>query len=177
MDIPETIKLISSFPHIDPDIKKLFLIRLAVGQPFVKGEGASEHVNVFFLPFNKEANKAYLGWHIKADDWIPPGGHIEPGETPVEAVIREMKEELGVEITKSQLEPFDFSIKAIGRPEKGCVTHYDLWYIVHTPVSNFTFLPSEYHDAAWFPLSDAIAKIAKNPDFATIVAKLTNYPF
>lgn len=176
MDIPQTIKLISSFSHIDPDIKQSFLSRLYVGEPFVRGNGATEHVNVFFLPFNKQSKKVYLGWHIKADDWIPPGGHIEPDETPVEAAIREMKEELAVNIAENQLEPFDLSVKAIGRPDKGCVTHYDLWYLVHTPVINFKFLTTEYHNAGWFSLPEAITKIAKNPDFATIIAKLISYP-
>lgn len=30
--------------------------------------------------------------------WCFPGGHVEPGETPRMAVIREMREELGIEV-------------------------------------------------------------------------------
>jgi 8-oxo-dGTP pyrophosphatase MutT (NUDIX family) len=30
------------------------------------------------------------------DQWFPPGGHIEPGESPKEAAIREMREETGL---------------------------------------------------------------------------------
>jgi len=177
MDIPQTIKLIASYPHVDLSVKRSFLACLQQGAPFVKGEGSREHVNVFFLPFNKKTHKVYLGWHIKADDWIPPGGHIEPGETPVEAAIREMQEELAVTISEDQLEPFDFSVKAINRPEKGCLTHYDLWYLVHTAVLYFHFLTTEYHAATWFSLEEAVNKIAKNPDFSAIVAKLTRYHF
>jgi 8-oxo-dGTP diphosphatase len=30
--------------------------------------------------------------------WAVPGGHLEPGESPEDAAIREMREELGVEV-------------------------------------------------------------------------------
>jgi len=30
------------------------------------------------------------------DDWVIPKGHIEPGETPENAAVREVKEETGV---------------------------------------------------------------------------------
>lgn len=35
--------------------------------------------------------------HINAGLWLPPGGHVEPGEHPVEAARREAREELGIE--------------------------------------------------------------------------------
>jgi 8-oxo-dGTP pyrophosphatase MutT (NUDIX family) len=34
-----------------------------------------------------------LHWHRKIQAWLPAGGHIEPGEDPVQAVLREVKEE------------------------------------------------------------------------------------
>ena len=34
-----------------------------------------------------------LHWHPKLGFWLPAGGHIEPGEDPVEAVLREVEEE------------------------------------------------------------------------------------
>ncbi|MDE3095280.1 MAG: NUDIX domain-containing protein [Chloroflexota bacterium] len=40
--------------------------------------------------------RTLLHWHRKNGMWLPPGGHIEPGEDPVRAVVREVLEETGV---------------------------------------------------------------------------------
>lgn len=168
----DEIEYIYSLPGIDPKTIQHFKDLKSSQFTHTKKEGNPLHYCVFFLPYDKKTDQIYLGHHIKADDWIPPGGHIEPGETPSAAAVREMHEELGVVISKSQLTPYALSVKPINRPATGCITHYDVWYLVNISIQPFDYLKSEYHDAGWFTIAEGIAKITKNPDFAEIIRKL-----
>lgn len=42
--------------------------------------------------------------HTRLDTWLPVGGELEPGETPLEAAARELREETGLEGRFSALE-------------------------------------------------------------------------
>ena len=58
-------------------------------------------------------NRVLLGQRRKNDDfadqWEFPGGKIEPGETPEVAIIRELKEELGIDVNAPCLAPLTFA--------------------------------------------------------------------
>jgi 8-oxo-dGTP diphosphatase len=47
------------------------------------------------LMASRPAGKAYAGW------WEFPGGKVEPGETPRQALERELQEELGIRVTEA----------------------------------------------------------------------------
>jgi 8-oxo-dGTP pyrophosphatase MutT (NUDIX family) len=46
--------------------------------------------------FVVEGDGTLLHWHKKLQLWLPPGGHIDPDEDPVQAVVREVLEETGI---------------------------------------------------------------------------------
>jgi 8-oxo-dGTP pyrophosphatase MutT (NUDIX family) len=45
--------------------------------------------------FVVDGSRTLLHWHRRLQQWMPPGGHIEENEDPVEAVLREIHEETG----------------------------------------------------------------------------------
>lgn len=53
--------------------------------------------------------KVLLHLHKKLGKWLPPGGHLEPNETPPEAARREAREETGLEIAFIEQENLKFA--------------------------------------------------------------------
>jgi 8-oxo-dGTP pyrophosphatase MutT (NUDIX family) len=47
--------------------------------------------------FVSRAGRTALHWH-RLGLWLPPGGHIHPDEDPIEAVLREVREETGLTV-------------------------------------------------------------------------------
>jgi ADP-ribose pyrophosphatase YjhB (NUDIX family) len=43
-------------------------------------------------------DRVLLVWHKRHREWLPPGGHVEVDETPDDAVVREVKEETGLDV-------------------------------------------------------------------------------
>lgn len=48
--------------------------------------------------FVVDAGTVLMTWNNKVHNWIPIGGHTEPNELPCDSVIREAREETGLDI-------------------------------------------------------------------------------
>jgi 8-oxo-dGTP pyrophosphatase MutT (NUDIX family) len=60
--------------------------------------------------FLVDDGRVALHWHRKEQMWLPAGGHVEPDEDPVQAVVRETFEETGVEAEVVASSPaYDFA--------------------------------------------------------------------
>ena len=88
-----------------------------------------------------DGGRVLLHWHPKVRAWLPPGGHIEENEDPVQAVLREIREETGIEVqvvaTGPRLDldyptqvppPFTIMVEDIDDPVQGYHQHIDMIY-------------------------------------------------
>lgn len=155
--------------NIEAETYDRFLKKISETDRLTKELNLDEHICAFFVPINRESKSIYLTHHIKADDWIPPGGHIKIHEHPIETVIREFEEELGQKITKNQIKIFNLSIKDVsGNPRSPCLLHFDFWYLIEVPRLNFNYLKKEFYDAYWHSFDEALKKI-KTPQYNQII--------
>ena len=112
-------------------------------------------------------DKALLVHHKKFDKWTPPGGHIEEDETPNQALIREWKEELNLDIdilpayesafsgdTNATPIPMPFHIDL--EKEGFDVPHLGYFFYVKLLDENhiISIQESEIHNAKWFSKED-----------------------
>jgi 8-oxo-dGTP pyrophosphatase MutT (NUDIX family) len=66
-------------------------------------------------------------WHPLLQTWLQPGGHVDPGETVAEAVLREAQEETGLRCEFIEDEPFDIDCLWVpANPKKGEGEHYHI---------------------------------------------------
>lgn len=94
-------------------------------------------------------------------DWMLPQGRLNPGETPEQAALREVKEETGLRC--QLLRPLGGTdhLDARGRRKVA-------WYWLMRRL-NGRFEPSEEVDEiAWLPLDDAAARLASERDRAVL---------
>jgi 8-oxo-dGTP diphosphatase len=121
-----------------------------------------QHLVSYFLVVDRVGPRVLLVHHIKAGKWLPTGGHVEPGESAVDTVRREVREELGI--------PARFPSWIGERPLLLTVTetvgssderHTDvsLWFVLegnrHQPLSPDA---GEFHEIRWWTLEEVFAQ-------------------
>ena len=160
----------NAFPEEAEAVERFTEFLHARDDAFLRSCGQG-HVTGSAFIIDPSRSASLLVHHRKLDKWLQPGGHCEPGETALQAAIREAFEETGV--TGTPASPgrlFDIDIHSIpARPDAPGHLHYDARYLLIAEPGATT--PShESHAVEWVGLE--VASI-RNPErsIARMIAK------
>lgn len=103
--------------------------------------------------------------HKKLNKWLPPGGHMDPGELPPEAALREAFEETGLHVELIEQENIRIdrhNAKSFARPwmclleeipafgKEEAHQHVDFIYVAKPSKGEVTHNIDETHGIRWF---------------------------
>jgi 8-oxo-dGTP pyrophosphatase MutT (NUDIX family) len=124
------------------------------GDPF--DEEANDH-HVTVGAFILSARGVVLHRHKRLGIWVQPGGHVDVGESPEGACLREATEETGLEV--HHLEPIRLFHVDV-HPGPSGHTHYDLRYLVVSEPRDPSPPEGESAEVYWFDFDAATERAA-----------------
>jgi len=129
-------------------------------------EEANEH-HVTASSFVVSSRGVILHLHRKLGIWVQPGGHVDAGESPVEASLRETIEETGL-VARHLDPPLLFHVDVHPGPRGH--THYDVRYVLVAEPSDPAPPEGESQDVYWFDFESAQERC--EPALAPALGKL-----
>jgi 8-oxo-dGTP pyrophosphatase MutT (NUDIX family)/GNAT superfamily N-acetyltransferase len=91
--------------------------------------------------------------HKRLGIWLQPGGHIDPGEHPLDAALREAHEETGLPVAAAA---GDRLVHVDVHPGPRGHTHLDLRYLLEADPADPAPPVGESQDVCWFTWAEAI---------------------
>jgi 8-oxo-dGTP diphosphatase len=95
-----------------------------------KPDNPPKHLVSYFVVYDPRVQKLMLIDHIKADMWLPSGGHVEINEHPRETVRREAMEELELVADFGIIGEAPAFITVTETRGSGTHTDVSLWYVI-----------------------------------------------
>ncbi|MFA6421943.1 MAG: NUDIX hydrolase [Candidatus Buchananbacteria bacterium] len=121
-----------------------------------KPDTPPKHLVSYFVLIDSKENKILLVDHIKAQLWVPTGGHVELNENPKITVEREIVEELNIKADFVSEQPFFITQSVTVGLAAG---HIDvsLWYVLNGN-SNLTlrYDAGEFNGYKWFDYDEVL---------------------
>lgn len=93
--------------------------------------------------------------HKRLGIWLQPGGHIEQGESPWDAAVRETAEETGIRAVHPVGGPMLAHVDVHAAPRGH--THLDVRYLLYAGDDEPAPPPGESPAVRWFSWSEAVA--------------------
>jgi 8-oxo-dGTP diphosphatase len=124
------------------------------------------HLVSYFVLADLDDHSTLLVDHINAGRWLPPGGHVEPGEHPADTVRREAREELGSDpiFDESSESPLFVTVNRTDGIDGG---HIDvsLWFLLRG-CRSMALSPdlAEFNETRWWTPTDVGAAIPRTFD-------------
>ena len=97
-------------------------------------------------------NNVLLEKRSDTKTWSTPGGHVDPGESPVDACIRECYEEVGVKINGK---PSCYGI-TYTHGKEGIFTTFWFYYKLNKELVTIKRQVEEVDDIRWVPVNDVL---------------------
>ena len=117
-----------------------------------------KHLVSYFVLIDLARRSILLCDHIKAQLWLPSGGHVEPNEPPVDTVRREAIEELGIPAVflHGNEEPFFITVTETVGLHPGH-TDVSLWYLITgNSFDHIHFDRREFNDVEWWTFEEIL---------------------
>lgn len=148
-------------------------------------EGEKHYTASIVLVSQEKTPRVLLVHHQKLGVWMPPGGHEEALENPLETGVREVREETGINISPYLSQPRRLDERAVALPlpqyffeeqidphgDQRSHVHLDVIYVVTIPYQEPLLEQTEHHAIRWFTKQE-LATVSLFPNVKAILFEM-----